>query len=220
MPVSHARTPIRRSHVRAFKNRLVRVCARSGMRLAGWRSGRGFASITVVPLLSAGLAACGTQAAGRAGSAADARARGGALTLLDGRSTTLPAFRGRPLLVWFVEQGCASCAASLPVIAQHLGAFAHANTRILVLGVYGAFGQGASARSQLASFGRGAAGSAFAKPQWTWGVASAELTTAYDPGGVPDEYFLLDGAGRVTYQGSVPVSTMGALLNHLKAPAA
>ena len=144
---------------------------------------------------------------------------GEALTLIDGKSTTLAAFRGKPVLVWFVENGCASCAASIPAVAQHLSAFSHARTRVLVLGVYGAFGQGQPARAQLANFGRSTAGSAFADPAWTWGIASAKLTSAYDPGGVPDEYFLLDGAGRTTYSGSVPVSTMGALLTHLKSVA-
>jgi hypothetical protein len=141
---------------------------------------------------------------------------GGPLTLVNGRSTSLTAFRGRPTLVWFVADGCASCAASIPAVGSKLSAFAHADTRVLVLGIYGAFGQGDQARSQLTSFGRAAAGSKFSDPTWTWGVASAKLTTAYDPGGIPDEYFLLDRSGRVVYQGSVPVSTMGSLLKHLK----
>jgi hypothetical protein len=41
------------------------------------------------------------------------------------------------------------------------------------------------------------------------------LTNAYDPDGVPDAYSLLDAQGEVTYQNSVPVSTMGDLLSHL-----
>jgi hypothetical protein len=165
-----------------------------------------------------GLAACGSQTptSSHSGASKHARPSNAALTLIDGKSTTLSAFRGRPVLVWFVENGCASCAASIPVVAHHLPAFAHAHTRVLVLGVYGAFGQGKPAGRQLAGFGRSAAGPAFADAGWTWGVASAQLTTAYDPGGVPDEYFLLNGAGRTVYHGSVPVSTMGALLTHLK----
>lgn len=169
-------------------------------------------------VLAVGLAACGSQTAtsSQVSAAAGAPPSSAALTLIDGKSTTLAAFRGRPVLVWFVENGCASCAASIPVVAHHLSAFAHAHTRVLVLGVYGAFGQGTPAARQLAGFGRSAAGPAFADAGWTWGLASPQLTTAYDPGGVPDEYFLLNGSGRTVYQGSVPVSTMGALLTHLK----
>jgi hypothetical protein len=179
------------------------------------RAARWHLGLVVVLLLAIGLPACGAETPvpprGHAGVSGP-----GALTLVDGKDTTLAAFRGEPVLVWFVENGCASCAASIPAVAKHLSEFSDARTRVLVLGVYGAFGQGKAARAQLASFGHRAAGAAFADAAWNWGVASAALTTEYDPGGVPDEYFLLDRAGRTVYQGSAPVSTMGALLAHLK----
>jgi hypothetical protein len=132
---------------------------------------------------------------------------------------TLATFRGHPVMVWFVANGCASCAVSVPAVAQNFQAFTRTGTRILVLGMYGAFDRGAAGRSELASFGRAAAGSAFANPAWTWALASARLTLAYDPGGVPDAYYLLDPAGRLVYRNSVPISTMGALLTHLQAAA-
>lgn len=183
-----------------------------------WQSGRLSRVAALALVLGVGLAACGSQTAtsSHTGALAGARPSSAALTLIDGKRTTLAAFRGRPVLVWFVENGCASCAASIPVVGHHLPAFAHAHTRVLVLGVYGAFGQGKPAARQLAGFGRSAVGPAFTDAGWTWGLASPQLTTAYDPGGVPDEYFLLNGAGRTVYHGSVPVSTMGALLTHLK----
>ena len=86
--------------------------------------------------------------------------------------------------------------------------------------MYGAFGQDRTGTAALASFGKAAAGTAFASPAWTWGVASEPLTAAFDPSGTPDAYFLLDAAGHATYQNSVPVSTMGALLAHLPGRAA
>ena len=147
--------------------------------------------------------------------AAGRAAPGGSLMLLDHRRVSLASLRGRPMMVWFVAGGCASCAASIPVVASHLGAFTKAGTRIVVLGMYGAFGQGPKGTAALASFGKAAAGNAFASPAWTWGVASEQLTAAFDPSGTPDAYFLLDASGRVTYHSSVPVSTMGALLAHL-----
>lgn len=185
-------------------------------------------SVAAVALVG-GLAACGAQAgstrgpasASVAGSSADASASpngsaSGTLTLTDGRHAALRSFEGRPTMVWFVANGCASCAASIPAMAAHLSAFAHAGVRVLVLGIYGAFGQGTRAPAQLVSFGRAAAGHRFSDPTWTWGVASSALTSAFDPSGTPDEYFLLNRSGHVTYQGSVPVSTMGTLLTHLK----
>jgi len=160
-------------------------------------------------------------AAGATGpAAAAARAvQGESLTLLDHRRVSLGSLHGRPVMVWFVAGGCASCAASIPVVAAHLGAFTRAGTRILVQGMYGAFSQDRAGTAALASFGKAAAGKAFASPAWTWGVASERLTAALDPSGVPDAYLLLDAAGRITCHNSVPVSTMGALLARLPARA-
>ncbi len=135
---------------------------------------------------------------------------GGTLTLLDHRRVSLASPRGRPVLVWFVAGG-------IPAVASHLVAFTKAGTRVVVLGMYGAFGQDRTGIAALASFGKATAGTAFASPAWTWGVASEALTAAFDPSGTQDAYFLLDAAGHVTYQNSVPVSTMGALLARLPA---
>jgi hypothetical protein len=148
--------------------------------------------------------------------AGGAAPQAGTLTLLGGQRASLAAFGGRPLMVWFVANGCTSCAGGIPAVAQRLATFARAHVRVLVLGIYGAFGQGAQARAQLASFGRSTAAKRFSDPGWTWAIASAGLTIVYDPAGVPDEYFLLDRAGRRVDQGSVPVSTMTSLLEHLK----
>ena len=185
------------------------------------------AGIGVIVLVLLAVAAAGTWAARRGGPAHAARAAGvpaaaaaavpgGSFTLLDGKKASLAALRGRPAVVWFVAAGCASCGASIPVVGRHLAAFRAARTRILVLGMYGAFGLGGTnGAAQLASFGKTYAGKAFASPAWTWGLASEHLTATFDPSGTPDAYFLLDAAGHVIYQNSVPVSTMSALLGHL-----
>jgi len=184
------------------------------------------AAVAVVVGLGAALgvrAATGGAPAPAARSAAGhpaATAPGGTLTLLDHRRVSMASLRGRPVLVWFVAAGCSSCEASIPAVASHLGAFTRSWTRVLVLGMYGVFGPGPGGTAALASFGKAAAGKAFASPWWTWGVASEPLTAAFDPSGIPDAYFLLDAAGHITYQNSVPVSTMGALLAHLPARAA
>lgn len=142
-------------------------------------------------------------------------ASGGTYTRLDGRSVSFSAFRGQPVLVWFIADGCASCAASIPTVAAHLSAFTDSNTRVLALGLYGAFGDGQQASSALVGFAKAVAGPAFGNPAWTWGLASEQLTTAFDPDGVPDAYYLLDPTGRLVYRNSVPVSTISALLAHL-----
>jgi hypothetical protein len=145
----------------------------------------------------------------------NARTRHLSLTLLDGATTTLSSFRGSPVMVWFVADGCASCAVSIPAVGDELSTFARAHVRILVLGIYGAFGSGTQGLRLLGEWGEAAAGPAFKNPVWTWAMASEQLTAAYDPLGIPDAYFLLDKAGHVVYHSSVPVSTMGSLLAHL-----
>jgi len=183
------------------------------------------AAVAVVAGLGAALgvrAATGGAPAPAARSAGHlaAAAPGGTLTLLDGRRVSLASLEGRPVLVWFVAAGCSSCEASIPAVAAQLAAFTRAGMRVLVLGMFGVFGPGPAGTAELARFGNAAAGKAFASPAWTWGVASERLTAAFDPSGIPDTYFLLDAAGHVTYQNSVPVSTMGALLARLPARAA
>jgi hypothetical protein len=186
------------------------------------------ARTAVIALAVLAAATAGTWAASRSGPAHPARAAGaasapsasaapdGVFTLLDGRQATLAGLRGRPAVLWFVAGGCASCAVSIPAVGQHLAAFRAARTPVLVLGMYGAFAAGAKGTAQLAGFGKAAAaGKAFGSTAWTWRLASEQLTAAFDPSGTPDAYFLLDAAGHVIYQNSVPVSTMSALLGHL-----
>lgn len=200
-----------------------------GGRARPWRAGRvRLISVIAVAVLAA---AAGTWAARQSGPKPAARAPAaaagpqqavpeGSFTLPGGHQASLASLRGRPAMVWFVAAGCQSCAVSIPVVAAHLAAFTRSGTRILVLGLYGAFGQGATGADQLASFGKAAAAQASTSPVWTWGLASEQLTAALDPSGTPDAYFLLDAAGHVTYQNSVPVSTITDLLAHLQGHAA
>jgi hypothetical protein len=170
---------------------------------------RAWAAVTGAAMVVT-LAACGGQALGTAGAAhvggpvatknTDSPGRAapdGTFTTLEGKRAAVSSFRGSPALLWFISGGCASCAVSIPAVAQRLASFARARVHVLVLGLYGAFDQGARGLTELHSFGRAAAGPAFSNPAWTWGLASAGLTAAYDPEGVPDDYFLLDGAGQV-----------------------
>lgn len=189
------------------------------VRRAVWAglAGAAVAGLGVGAILGVRAACCGPGSGASAAASLVRPVPGGSFTLLDDRQASLAGLRGRPVLVWFVAGGCASCAVSIPVVAGHLEAFRRAGTQVVVLGMYGAFGQGRAGTAELAGFGKAAAGRAFTSPTWTWGLASEQLTAAFDPSGTPDAYFLLDGAGRVVYQNSVPVSTMSALLGHLPA---
>jgi hypothetical protein len=136
----------------------------------------------------------------------------GAFTTSTGATATIASLRGKPILVWFVAGGCASCAASIPAVSSHLDQITGRGVQVLTLGLYGAFPNGRGGVGQLLSFGRAAAGGSITRPGWKWGMASKSLSMAYDPSGTPDVYALIGADGHVRYRNSVPVSTMPQLL--------
>jgi len=137
-------------------------------------------------------------------------------TTLQGAAQTLGALEGRPLLVWFVAGGCASCAVSIPVVARHLAQLRADGVQILTLGLPEWFPSGRAGLTQLQAFGRAAAGEPIPQPGWTWGMPSTALVRAFDPSGTPDVYDLLGPHGRILYQNSVPATTLPQLLAHAR----
>ncbi|SRR5579875_18959 len=151
------------------------------------------------------------------GAGAHALAPDGAFVTVDGRQSSVAGLRGHPVLLWFVAGGCASCAASIPAVAQHLNQLSKEGVQVVALGLAGDFGPQDQALANLAQFAQEAAGPAFGDRGWTWGLATESLSRAYDPSGTPDVYFLLTPDGHVWYRNSVPVSTMSDLLSQTRA---
>lgn len=141
-----------------------------------------------------------------------AAAPNGTFTTANGTQQTVASLRGHTTLVWLVASGCASCAASIPTVAQHLAQLQSKGVQVLTLGLYGAFANGKPGVAQLTAFGRAATGTNVTRPGWTWAMPTEALSVAYDPSGNPDEYFLVNPDGYVVYHNSVPVSTMPQLL--------
>lgn len=136
----------------------------------------------------------------------------GTYTTEAGTTATIASLRGEAVLVWFVAGGCASCAASIPAVSSHLAQIRATGVRVLTLGLYGDFPTGDKGVASLLAFGRSAAGRNVERAGWGWGMASRELSMAYDPFGVPDVYVLIGPHGTLRYRNSVPVSTMSKLL--------
>lgn len=136
----------------------------------------------------------------------------GTFTAAAGATETIASLEGKPILVWFVAGGCASCAASIPAVSTHLQQLTGRGIHVVTLGLYGAFPNGKAGVAQLLSFGRGAAGGPVTRPDWSWGMASEALSMAYDPSGTPDVYDLVGPHGHIRYRNSVPDSTMPKLL--------
>ncbi len=174
-----------------------------GTHLQASRSAATATSSAASPAAASSVAGSGTRAA---------LAPNGTFTTPDGATGTIASFRGKPTMVWFVAGGCASCAASIPAVAAHLGQITGLGVQVLTLGLYGDFPNGKSGVAQLLSFGQAAAGSIVVRPGWHWGVASKPLSMAYDPSGTPDQYVLVGPGGHIRYRNSVPDSTMTQLL--------
>lgn len=175
-------------------------------------------AVLLVALAGCGSAVSGPNTAAQptaTPSATASPANTGPIDLVGGNTATIEQFRGHPVMVWFVAGGCASCAASIPVVAQQLTTFAAAHAQILVLGLPADFEAGSAGLTELGQFARAVAGSALENATWSWGMASLPIERLYDPTGTADAYALLNPGGEVAYANSAPVSTIGALLQHL-----
>lgn len=115
-------------------------------------------------------------------------------------------------MVWFVAGGCASCAASIPAVAQHFSQLHNDGITIVTLGLAGDFPAGATGAGQVLAFGKAAANGSVQRPGWLWGMASKALSLAYDPTGQPDVYAVIGKGGHIHYTNSIPDSTMPQLL--------
>lgn len=136
----------------------------------------------------------------------------GTFTSMAGGTGTISSLRGRPLLVWFVAGGCASCAVSIPTVAQHLAQLQADQVTVVTLGLPDWFASGAKGLQELQFFGKTAAHRTVPTSQWIWGMPATALVRAYDPTGTPDVYTLVGPDGHIRYQNSVPASTMPQLL--------
>lgn len=133
----------------------------------------------------------------------------GAFTTVAGTSESVASLRGRPTLLWFVSTWCSSCQAGTQAMAGNIATLAARNVRVVELELADDLGQPGPA---IGDFGRQLAGPAYGNPDWTFGVASAGLTRAYDAAGYLDVYYLLDPSGHIVYINSSPASTMASLL--------
>ncbi len=138
-------------------------------------------------------------------------------TSVNGQQMSIAGLRGKPIMLWLVVNSCSSCFASVPDVAEHFSQLTAGGLKIVTLGLYGSVPSGKPGLSQIASFGRASISNngmdmSIPRSNWLWGVASKDLSLAYDPSGTPDTYVLIGQGGHIRYRNSVPVSTMPQLL--------
>jgi len=135
-------------------------------------------------------------------------------TTLAGRTESLAALRGEPVLLWLVTTWCPSCQAGTRELARHLEALRADGVRVVELENYGDLG---ASGPSMATFSADLAGRAVDDPDWTFGQASWGLTRTYNPQAFLDVYYLIDARGRIAYVNGSPASTMPELLAAAKA---
>jgi len=138
----------------------------------------------------------------------------GSFVEADGQARTVASLRGTPTLLWFVSTWCSSCQAGTRAMAHYIKEFERRGVRVVELELYEDLGQ---AGPSIDSFAQEFAGPAAADRDWRFGVASASLTSTYDPENYLDIYYLLNSQGRITYINSSPAATIEPLLSHVDA---
>lgn len=133
----------------------------------------------------------------------------GTFTDLQGHTVSLAAFHGKPTLLWFVTTWCSSCQAGTQTMAQHIEQLRADGVKVVELELYHNLGgSGPSVRNLATTY----AGKASHNTDWTWGMASQQMSYRYDPKGYLDIYYLVDAQGHIRYINGAPASSVGDLL--------
>lgn len=132
-----------------------------------------------------------------------------AFTTVDGAHRRLSEFRGRPVMLWLFATWCPTCVEGTASLAGHYAALRARGLQIIQLGLYENLGHTGPSVEEIA---KRAAGKAYPSPGWLFGTASRESSYLYDPRGIPDRYFLIDGHGILRHVGWAPGVSMDDIL--------
>lgn len=155
------------------------------------------------------LAVLLTGAAGEAAPAPGDQAPEAHFTTLGGKTLSLADFRSHKLMLWLFSTWCPSCQAGLQALAEQRAALGKGKLRLVVLQNYrnGGYG-GPSMNALIERYAANVKGAA----NWTFGAATAELQSRYNPKSYPDVYYLIDAHGKVRYVGSAPAASLDRIL--------
>lgn len=143
-----------------------------------------------------------------------AAAPDGEFTTITGNATSVSAYRGQAVLLWFVTTFCGSCQAGTQAVTANIDQFTNHHVKVVELELADNLG---GSGPDIASFAATNGKTSLTNPDWVLGTASQQLTTTYDPGSYLDIYYLIDPAGHVVYANSSPDATMNPLLDHVRA---
>ncbi len=114
-------------------------------------------------------------------------------TTLNGSSSSLSAYQGHPVVLWWITSWCTSCQDGTKVFAQtYYSQYRSAGVVLLQVESYNNLGQ---AGPDLNTFGSSYGYSG--QTGWVLGLAPQGATTTYNPSGYLDFYYVISSQGLV-----------------------
>lgn len=119
-------------------------------------------------------------------------------TGLSGSPSSLSAYEGHPLVLWWVATWCSSCSSGTQLFAQsYYSQYHSAGVTLLEIESYNDLGQSGPSVSNFAS-ANGYTGQA----GWVFGAGSSAGTSQYNPNGYLDYYYVISAQGTIIAQGA------------------
>ncbi len=130
--------------------------------------------------------------------------------LSNGSYMNLSAYRGHPVVLWFVATWCSTCAQGNELLnqQQNYQFFKQRGIKIIELEMYRDLGYSGPS---IANFVGSYAPNAYSNGAIVSGLAGYNMTAAYNPKGYLDIYYLISANGTVVYINGEPASTLGQL---------
>ena len=126
----------------------------------------------------------------------------------NGSEVHISAYRGHPVVLWFVATWCSSCAQGNQAINSSYQFFKQRGVKIVELELYRDLGYSGP---PITNFVSSYAPSAYSNGMVIPAYAGYNMTAEYDPQGYLDIYYLISGNGTVSYINGSPESTLGQL---------
>jgi thiol-disulfide isomerase/thioredoxin len=129
--------------------------------------------------------------------------------LTNGSNVNLSAYRGHPVLLWFVATWCSSCAQGNEVLDHNYTFFESHGIKVVEIELYKDLGySGPPVASFVNSYAPGALSNGTIIPA----ISGYNMSLAYDPKGYLDIYYLISKNGTVLYING----SLGATLQQLE----
>ena len=125
-----------------------------------------------------------------------------------GKTISLAAYHGHPIMLWQVATWCGSCQAGLRVFARNQKLIDHTSMRIIVLRDYK---NGGYPGISITKFASQVAPSLLHDRHFVFGNDSKDLYQRYNPDHDIDIYDLIDTDHQITLIGSTPSATFGKI---------